>query len=444
MRFFSRRRTHDDFSNEIQAHIALETDRLIADGMNEADARAAAQRAFGNVLIVKERFYETRRWVWLEQLLQDLRYAWRTMRRSPAFLATTVLTLAVGLGLLTVAFTIFNALVLRPFAIRDPQTLHQVVWHAKNAGGPGFRWRDYEDLSRRTDIFSAVVGEQTRVVSAADGRPLITYIVSPNYFEALGPTLQLGRPFGTHDGDATAGVAILTEQAWARTYDRDPAVIGRDIELNGRAFTIVGILAREFTGIAEQSGGCLRTDLVDLDRIAPRARQRGARNTSPRAAPGRCERCTGRDGDHAVSEEHPRKARERVRGSPAAAVAEHAVARDDRRALAGICRVRSRARHRVRERLERDARPGDRAASRTGRPAVHRREPRTSCAAAADRGPSSSARWPSPPSSSSRRSRSRATVRRSARWTSASRPAESCRSTSAASRRSSRARSPMH
>src|SRR6266545_6801629 len=84
MRFLSRPRTHDDFSDEVQAHQDLETDRLIAEGMSADAARAAAQRAFGSVAIVKERFYEASRWMWLEQFLQDLRYAWRGMRHSPA------------------------------------------------------------------------------------------------------------------------------------------------------------------------------------------------------------------------------------------------------------------------------------------------------------------------------------------------------------------------
>ena len=112
MRLFSRPRTHVDFSDEVQSHLDLETDRLIADGMSPDAARAAAQRAFGNVTIVRERFYEASRWTWLEQLRQDVQYAARGMRHSPAFVATTVLTLAVGLGLLTVAFTIVNVYVL--------------------------------------------------------------------------------------------------------------------------------------------------------------------------------------------------------------------------------------------------------------------------------------------------------------------------------------------
>jgi len=133
MRSLFRGRTHADFSAEVQAHLDLETDRLIADGMSPDAAGAAAQRAFGSVALVKERFYETSRWIWLDQLRQDVRYAWRGLRHGPAFVATAVMTLAIGLGLLTIAFTIVNAYVLRPFAVRDPDGLHQIVWHAAHS-----------------------------------------------------------------------------------------------------------------------------------------------------------------------------------------------------------------------------------------------------------------------------------------------------------------------
>ena len=124
------------------------------------------------------------RWIWLDQIAQDLRYAWRGLLRSPAFVATTVLTLAVGLGLVTVAFTVFNAYVLRPFAVRDPSSLHQIIWHSRDDGGPSFRWRDYEELRERRDLFDAVIAENTRFVSS-NGRPLAAVLVSDNYFQAL-------------------------------------------------------------------------------------------------------------------------------------------------------------------------------------------------------------------------------------------------------------------
>jgi len=247
---FARPRTHDDFSAEIQAHIDLETDRLIAAGLTAQDARDAARRAFGNVAIVKERFYEASRWVWLEQFLQDLRYAWRGMRRSPAFVLTAVLTLAVGLGLITIAFTVFNAYVLRPFAVRDPESLHQIVWRAKDAGGQQFHWRDQQELAERHDLFTAVVGEDTRFVSS-DGRPLALAVVSRNYFEALGPSMQLGRGLVASDVDDPGDPAVISHEAWTRLYGRSPSVLGQTLDINGRRATIVGVLASGFTGLGD-------------------------------------------------------------------------------------------------------------------------------------------------------------------------------------------------
>lgn len=247
---FWRHRSQTDFSDEVEAHLDLETDRLVADGWSPDAARDAARRSFGNVAAVKERFYETSRWMWLEQLAQDLRYAWRGMRQSRAFVATTVLTLAVGLGLATVAFTVFNTYVLRPFAVRDPSSLHQMYWHSQDAGGRSFRWRDYEELRGRRDLFDAVIAEHSRFVSS-NGRPLAAFLVSDNYFEALGVRFALGRPLTSRDAGRTGNAVVLSHQAWTRLFGRDPAALGRALDLNGRPFVIVGILGPEFTGLDE-------------------------------------------------------------------------------------------------------------------------------------------------------------------------------------------------
>jgi predicted permease len=242
----STRRTDEDFSQEVHAHLELEIARLVEDGMTPADARAAALRAFGNVGAVKERYYEANRWMWLEHLALDLRYGWRGLRKSPAFVVSTVLTLAVGLGLLTVVFTIFNAYVLRPFAVRDPGSLHRLGWRAHEAGGASFRWRDYQALSERRDLFTDVVAEDTRFVNS-EGRTLAADFVSDNYFETLGPRMLLGRALGR--GDARAPVAVLSQQAWDRLFAADPAVLGRPLDLDGRSFVIVGVVRAEFTGL---------------------------------------------------------------------------------------------------------------------------------------------------------------------------------------------------
>ena len=98
----------------------------------------------------------------LEQLVRDVRYGCRTLLRNPAFAATTILTLAIGLALTTGVFTVFNAYVLRTYAVRDPGSLHQVVWHARDAAGRNLRWRDFEAIRDRRDLVADALAESTR------------------------------------------------------------------------------------------------------------------------------------------------------------------------------------------------------------------------------------------------------------------------------------------
>ena len=276
-----RRRRDEDFSEEIRAHLEIESERLVADGMAPEDARAAARRAFGNVAHAEERFHESSRWVWVEQFATDLRYAARGLRQSPAFLATTVLTLAVGLSLVTVVFTVFNAYVLRPFAVRDPANLYRVAWRAPDAGGQGHRWRDYEELRQRTDLFAAVIAEDTRFVSS-EGRALAAGFVSENYFDVLAPAMRYGRGLGAMDAHREA--AVLSYQAWTRLFAADPAALGREVELDGRRFTIVGIGGPRFTGL----------DSYPLDVWAPRTTYADMRPPEAGAAESRRVEITGR------------------------------------------------------------------------------------------------------------------------------------------------------
>jgi predicted permease len=245
-----RRRSDDDFSSEVQAHLALETDRLMAEGMSERDARAAARRAFGNLTRARERYHETSRWVLIEQLVQDLRYAVRGLAAHPGFTATAVLTLAVGLTVVTIAYTVTDAYFLRPYAVRDPGSLHAIAWRTPESGGRRFRWRDYEAFAARTDLFASVIAESGRFVSSS-GRPLAVALVSPNYFDVLGPSTRLGRLPGAAEAAGALEAMVLSDQGWARLFARDPAAIGRTVDVNGRPFTVIGIVAPGFAGLGD-------------------------------------------------------------------------------------------------------------------------------------------------------------------------------------------------
>ena len=218
--------------------------------MTPDEARAAAHRAFGNATRVRERFHDANRFVWLEQFAHDLRYAWRGLRQSRAFVASTVLTLAVGMGLVTVVFAVFNAYVLRPFAVHDPYSLYAIRWNAQEAGGATFRWRDYEAMRERQDLFDEVVAEATRTIQSA-GRQVSIGFVSGNYFEALRPHVAIGRGLVADDARVPGAepVAVLTDPAWTRLFGRDPAVLGREIDVNGGKLIVVGVMAPEFVGL---------------------------------------------------------------------------------------------------------------------------------------------------------------------------------------------------
>src|SRR3954468_7814449 len=212
---------------------------------------------------------------WPEQFIRDLRYAWRGLWRERAFAATTVLTLGVGLALVTVVFTVFNAYVLRPFAVRDPYKLHVLGWGARDAEGWRFNWREFQELRARSDLFDDASAERTQFVTA-EGRQLSAGFVSGNYFEMLGIRVSRGRTLADFDARApgTAPVAVLSDAAWSRLYDRDPGAIGRTIELNHVPVVIVGVMRPEFAGLDDSPRDLwvpltMYRDIAKLDLFGP-------------------------------------------------------------------------------------------------------------------------------------------------------------------------------
>jgi len=248
-RFSRRRQRERDIEREIQNHLDLEA---------EESGEQSARRAFGNVTLVTEDVRAVWGWTRVEQcmrdVLKDVRYSGRGLAREKSFALTTVATVTVALTLATVVFAVFNAYVLRPYAVRDPYSLYELRWSARNAGGGSagrtFRWSDYQELRKRTDLFDDVIGERNRTVPS-DGAPLLVAFVTGNYFQVLGARMLNGRSLADFDARSPGGdpVAVLSYRAWTRVYDSDPAAVGRTIRLNDQIFTIVGIAQEEFLGL---------------------------------------------------------------------------------------------------------------------------------------------------------------------------------------------------
>ena len=189
---------------------------------------------------------------WLESLLTDARYAVRALARNKTFSATAVLTLGVGLALASVAFTLFNAYVLRPFAVADPGALYEVHWRGKDDSVRMHPWRDYEEIRARRDVFADVLASRGVFVMGVT-RHWSGKLVSGSYFRMLGAQIELGRAIEDRDTQTPLGdnVVVLGYGAWKSAFQLDPGVLGKKVVLRGHSYEVIGVAGREFAGLDE-------------------------------------------------------------------------------------------------------------------------------------------------------------------------------------------------
>lgn len=246
-------RLEQDLKDELRLHRELRAAKLRQDGLAEEEAEYAARRKLGNETRVIEDARTAWTFAWLDAVIQDLRYATRVLRKSPTFAATAIVTLALGLGLNATLFTIFNAYVLRPFAVRDPYSLYWLSWNNKTGGTQGFTWQQFVELRAQNAPYSDALAEWG-VQAIVDRRwPLFGTAVSGNFFSMLGGNTILGRPIQEDDTRVPGepAVMVLTYRAWKARFNGDPGIVGRKVALNGYPFEVIGVASREFEGIRD-------------------------------------------------------------------------------------------------------------------------------------------------------------------------------------------------
>jgi predicted permease len=247
-----RRRAADaDLDEELRYHLDREIERNVASGMSPGLARDAARRAFGNITVATEQARDAMRWAWIEELRQDVHYTWRSFRRAPAFVATVALTIGIGLGLLVSVFTLFDAYVLRPFVVRDPATLYELSWRARDGSWHAFTRPQYEQL-RRSDLGLASMFAFETLDARVQDHQMIGQFVTGNYFTMLGVPPALGRTL-MPDDDAVPGegaVIVLSHETWRSSFGGDSSVIGRTMRVNGVPLRIVGVARSGFGGLS--------------------------------------------------------------------------------------------------------------------------------------------------------------------------------------------------
>jgi predicted permease len=250
---FRRKRKASDFNAEIEAHIQLEGERLREEGLSDDEARVAARRAFGNIMQAEERFYESGHWLWLDHLVQDVRFGLRTLAKSPGFTTVAVITLALAIGANTAIFSAVYAVLLKPLPFKDADRLVFIEkqnpprgW-GRNTISPAeiLAWRNqsgaFEELAAYTQRHCVLTG-------ATEAEEAPCEIVSSNLFPVLGVTPLRGRTFSAdEDNPGAPHVAILSYGLWQRRFAGDEALIGRAIDIDGDSYTVVGIMPHHFS-----------------------------------------------------------------------------------------------------------------------------------------------------------------------------------------------------
>lgn len=185
-------------------------------------------------------------------MFRDIRYALRTLRGAPAFAITVVLTLGIGLGLNTALFTLFNAYVLRPFAVKDPYTLYHFGWQTTRGARSGLTWEQYHDLRSQVPVFAETLGFAP-VLTRVDSRNVQGFAVTGNYFTMLNVGALHGRPILPEDASTPGAraVVMLSYQFWQSAFAGDPSIVGRTIRIADRPFEVVGVGPADFIGVSE-------------------------------------------------------------------------------------------------------------------------------------------------------------------------------------------------
>jgi putative ABC transport system permease protein len=245
-----RKRSQGDFSSEVQAHLDLEADRLMAEhGLPEQEAREQAQRAFGNVTRSEEFFYESDRLVWLDHLRRDAIYAFRQLSKDKGFTAIATATLALGIGATTSIFTLVHATLLKGLPYRDADRIISVkdtrLVGQSTGGLVGVpRFFDLRARSHSIDKLAFYYFDApTLIAGSSSPTPLTGTQASGDFWDILGIRPALGRTFTAVDDKPKAPeVAVISNAVWKKTFGGDPRILNQLVQIDGKPATIIGVM----------------------------------------------------------------------------------------------------------------------------------------------------------------------------------------------------------
>src|SRR5262245_55264577 len=255
-RFFRRNEADADQRLELESYLEHSTDDFIARGMDPQAARAAAHRKLGNMTQVCEEVYRMNTISFLEETARNVRFSLRTLRKSPAFAAAAILTIAIGIGANTAVFSVVDGVLLKPLVYPEPERLVSISHFAPGFGGvvdeTGLRlstgmYFTYSQENRSFEQMGVWNSAQVTVSGAGEPEQVLAIGVSSGTLEALGVPPQLGRSFSGDDQKPNAAPTILlTHGYWQQRFGGDAGVIGRAIMVESRPRQVIGVMPKSF------------------------------------------------------------------------------------------------------------------------------------------------------------------------------------------------------
>ncbi|MCL5743900.1 MAG: ABC transporter permease, partial [Acidobacteria bacterium] len=250
---FRRERAEQEIARDVQSQLGLLEEDFQRRGMSADEVRLAARRAYGGVEQAKELARDELTFVWLEQMIQDVRHAGRSLRKSPGFVGVALLSLALGIGANTAIFTLVNGILLKRLPVPDPERIVQLGARIGQFESNAFSFPAFRELQRQTGIFAGAIGFSSRsaVLETAGGSGTIAFeLVTGSFFPFFDARPALGRLIEEED-DRVEGahpVCVLSYQFWQARFGGDPRVLGHTVRVNGVPLQVVGVAQRDFVG----------------------------------------------------------------------------------------------------------------------------------------------------------------------------------------------------
>ena len=256
-----------EVEEEIALHLELRTRELVARGVDPTSAREQALRRMGDLRTVKRELLELSRkrdremkiTTWLEELRDDVAFAFRQLRGAPAFTLIAVTTLALGIGANAAIFALVDATLLRPLPFGDPGRIVAIHETSAQTNRGAASPNNMNDWSKRNRSFERIAGYTAgvggMVMAGADGNAetVTRQWVSAGIFDVLGVKAIAGRTFLPSDDEQRARVVVMSETFWRSRFNADPTVIGREIRLDGSMWTVVGVVPGDFQLVGQSS-----------------------------------------------------------------------------------------------------------------------------------------------------------------------------------------------